>query len=538
MTGARILNETGDGFLVRFQSSSDAVNTALRLQFCFHDEVAEGEAMSLRVGLHMGEVTEMQEQITGEIRAVGMAINLAARIMDLAEEGQILMTRAVFDDARQFTRHHPEIEGVDKVPALQWPAHGRYIFKGNDEPMEIYGVGGDGIAPLKPPEGSEKAKRAVAADEEATLGWRPGVGLSIPRREDWVLERKIGEGGFGEVWLAENKKGYIQRVFKFCFDAERLRSFKRELTLFRLLQDALGNRRDIAALYEVSVEAPPYYLESEYVPTGNIGQWAESQGGIDKVPLKTRLDLIAKAARAVAAAHSVGIIHKDIKPSNILIAVEDGKPEPRLADFGIGTLADRSRLNDMDITNAGFTESVLMESESGSSFTHLYAPPEYLIGKPASVKGDIFSLGVMLYQLAVGDLSRPLGSGWRLGIKDALLADDIRRCVDVDPEHRFESASHLAAHLESLEQRRAKREEQKRLAKLKKLSERRKRTTIVTVGIVVGLAALVAVLGNGYMEPEAAARVCGGIQREGQAGGRSSPPSGESVGLPSRWTAS
>ena len=500
--GGRILNETGDGFLVRLNSSSDAVNTALRLQYRLHSEICEGEPMAVRIGLHSGEITEMQEAIRGETRAVGMAINLAARIMDLAAEGQILMTRAVFDDARQFTRQYPDMEGVDPadLPPLLWPAYGRYIFKGNDEPMEIYGVGAEGITPLVRPEGSDKAKRAVAADEEAILGWRPGAGLAIPRREEWVIEKKIGEGGFGEVWLAENRKSRMQRVFKFCFDPDRLRSFKRELTLFRLLQDALGNRRDIAALYEVSVEAPPYYLESEYVPTGNISQWFTSQGGIDQVSLTTRLQIMAKAARAVAAAHSVGIIHKDIKPSNILISEENGIPEPRLADFGIGTLADTSSLHSMGIIRDGFTESVILESEGSTSFTHLYAPPEYLVGKPASVRGDIYSLGVMLYQLAVGDLNSPLGTGWSRGIADPLLADDIRRCVDVDPERRFQSASHLAEHLEQLDKRHAELDEEQRVAQLKQHAKRRKRTLILTVSISCGLALVTALLAKGYVE--------------------------------------
>ena len=222
--GATILNETGDGFLVSFPTATEAVNTALRLQLATHDEVVEGEALRVRIGLHLGEVTHMDEQVRGEKRAVGMAINIAARIMDLAEGGQILMTRPIFDDARQYVRLHPDDrsggEDGDHL-LLQWPAHGRYLFKGSDEPLEIYEVGAPGIAPLIPPEGNEKAKRAVAADEEDTLGWRPGVGLEIPRREDWVIEEKVGAGGFGEVWLARHVNTKEERVFKFCFDPDR-----------------------------------------------------------------------------------------------------------------------------------------------------------------------------------------------------------------------------------------------------------------------------------------------------------------------------
>ena len=178
--GARILNETGDGYLVKFETPKEAVNTALRLQSALHGEVFEGEKIQVRIGLHTGSITEMDEAVRGEKRAVGMAINMAARIMDLAEGGQILMTRAVFDEARQYVREHPDQKNLPESAVLLWPAHGRYIFKGNDEPLEIYEVGPEGMAPLSPPEGGEKAKRAVAADEEDTLGWRPGAGIAIP----------------------------------------------------------------------------------------------------------------------------------------------------------------------------------------------------------------------------------------------------------------------------------------------------------------------------------------------------------------------
>src|SRR5215218_10475379 len=191
-------------------------------------------------------------------------------------------------------------------------AHGDYVFQGTADPIQVFEVGGDGIAPLQPPRDREKARRHVDASEEI-LGWRPAVGLAVPQAPAWVLENKLGEGTFGEVWLARHAKLKQHRVFKFCFDAERLESFKRELTLFRLLRDALGERPDIARLYEVKLDQSPFYLESEYTEGGNFGEWAERQGGLDKVPLELRLEIVAGVAEAVAAAHSVGVLHKDIK---------------------------------------------------------------------------------------------------------------------------------------------------------------------------------------------------------------------------------
>src|SRR5205823_1585401 len=170
---------------------------------------------------------------------------------------------------------------------------------------------------------SEKARRVVSHEEEPTLGWRPGAGRAIPRRPGWTLAHQLGEGGFGEVWLAHHDRTKEERVFKFCFDAQRLRSFKRELTFFRLIQSELGSRPDFARLYDVQVEKPPYFLESEYAENGNLGQWVERRGGLADWPLASRLTFLAGVARAVAAAHSLGIIHKDLKPSNVFVSMNE-----------------------------------------------------------------------------------------------------------------------------------------------------------------------------------------------------------------------
>ena len=132
-----------------------------------------------------------------------------------------------------------------------------------------------------------------------------------------------------------------KRAFKFCFAAALLRSLKREVTVFRLLKETLGRREDIARLLDWSFERAPYYLESEYTEGGDFKTWAEERGGIGQVPLSVRLELIAQVADAVSAAHSVGVIHKDIKPGNILVAPDtSGQPRAKLMDFGIGVVTE------------------------------------------------------------------------------------------------------------------------------------------------------------------------------------------------------
>ena len=166
---AKILNETGDGFLIRFTDPSDAVNTALRLQYRLSLEKSEGESINIRMGLNMGLITEMDETNRGATRAVGMPINLVARVMDLGGAGQILMTRVVYDDAKQFVRNHPDSGLFDRIlEPPEWVSHGSYEIDGNDENIEIFEIGLEGIAPLTAPTGSKKARPKNQGTNEQT----------------------------------------------------------------------------------------------------------------------------------------------------------------------------------------------------------------------------------------------------------------------------------------------------------------------------------------------------------------------------------
>jgi tetratricopeptide (TPR) repeat protein len=457
-SSVRILQNMGDGYFAEAGSVAEAVRFALLFQEAMRAGPWGEIVLKTRVGIHAGEVTALASE--GGSGIVAPAADLAARVMGLAVGGQILLTRFPFDEARHFLRADPSATATD-VP-LQWLAHGPYLLKGCEDPIEIFEVGVADVAPLVPPPDGEKARRAVRPGEEQTLGWRPAAGLEVPGRTDWKLVERLGAGGFGEVWVAEHARLREKRAFKFCFDDDRLRALKREVTLTRLLRTALGDRDDIVRFFELKLDAPPFYLESEYSPEGNLLQWAERQGGLEKVPLATRLELVAATATALAAAHSVGVLHKDIKPSNVLIFKDRGEtPRPRLVDFGIGTLADHTVLGAAGVTQMGFTQATI----AGSSGTPLYSPPEYLAGRPYTVQGDVFGLGVMLYQMVTADAGRPLAPGWERDVPDEFLRDDIASCVDGDPARRLPSAADLATRLRTLETRRAEAEAERALAR-------------------------------------------------------------------------
>ncbi|MCX6879251.1 MAG: protein kinase [Verrucomicrobia bacterium] len=452
-----ILQNMGDGYFAEAGGVAEAVRFAL----LFQDAMREGPwgevTLTTRVGIHAGEVSAVASE--GGSGIVAPAADLAARVMSVALGGQILLTRVPFDEARHFIREHPPVAGKN-MPPLRWLAHGPYRMKGRDEPLDIFEVGAEGLAPLVAPPDGEKAKRLIRPGEEETLGWRPAVGLEIPGRAGWHLIELLGAGGFGEVWAGEHAKLHQRRAFKFCFDDERLRALKREVTLVRLLGSVLGERDDIVKIHELKLDEPPFYLQSDLAPHGNLLQWAAKQGGLENIPLDRRIALVAHTATALAAAHSIGVLHKDIKPTNILIFDgPDGEPRPRLVDFGIGALADPAVLGLHGVTAAGFTRNTIQHSTG----TPTYSPPEYLAGRPYTIQGDIYGLGVLLYQLITAKALEPLAPGWERDIPDPLLREDIAACVDGDPARRLPSAADLAERLLHLDDRRAEIAEQERL---------------------------------------------------------------------------
>ncbi len=315
------------------------------------------------------------------------------------------------------------------------------------------------------------ARTLSRAPEPAKQGWRPEKGQTLPRHPHWRLLEKLGAGGFGEVWLAAHEATGERRVFKFCFEAEQLRALRREVTLFRLLKEALGERDDIARILDWSFDAPPYYLEAEYTAGGSLIDWAARQGGLETVPLDTRLELVAQVATALAAAHSVGILHKDIKPANVLVhASAEGAPTIRLTDFGIGLLLEHEALEARGITAHGFTVGGAPEGAG----TLMYLAPELVEGQHATLQSDIYSLGVLLYQMVVGDLVRPLAPGWQRDVEDALLAEDIACFVDGDPERRPAHAREVAERLRGLSRRREEREAEQRARQAFERARRRR----------------------------------------------------------------
>lgn len=350
----------------------------------------------------------------------------------------------------------------------------------------------------------------------------------VPGRPAFRLERQLGLSHTSEVWLARHAKTRQPRVFKFARDGERLAALKREVTLWRLLRESLGEREDIVRILDWNFATPPFFLECEY-DGPDLKAWAAEDGRLAALTLAQRLGLFRQIAGAVAAAHSVGVLHKDLKPANVLVAMRAGATgavggadtsagaagaadaedaaqsaaecpwQLRLGDFGSARLMRPEALDELDITALGLTSTQALAADA-SAGTPLYLAPELLAGQAPSVRSDVYALGLLLYQLAVGDLQRPMAPGWEQDIADDLLREDIAAAAAGQPARRLASAAVL---LERLEQQPARREarqrEQAREARLAAAEAQMQRTRarrpwVVGGGLALGAGLLAALL--------------------------------------------
>jgi non-specific serine/threonine protein kinase len=276
----------------------------------------------------------------------------------------------------------------------------------------------------------------------------------VPGRTHFLLERQLGPLRHNEVWLARNPKTGERRVYKFSSDGDRLLLLKREATLYRVLMESLGERQDIARILDWNFESPPFFLECAYGGP-NLLEWSKATGELATQSLELRIGFFLQIADAVAAAHSVGVLHKDLKPANVLVSVSAGPAHLMLTDFGSARLLEPERLQALGITQIGLTHTSMQALDS--SGTLLYMAPELYRGQAPTVQSDVYALGLMLYQIVMADLTRPMTSGWERDIADDELREDLAAATDGDPSRRLKSAAELAERLRRRDVRHAER---------------------------------------------------------------------------------
>ncbi|MEO7318581.1 MAG: tetratricopeptide repeat protein, partial [Chthoniobacteraceae bacterium] len=208
---------------------------------------------------------------------------------------------------------------------------------------------------------------------------------------NYKLLQQIGEGGFGVVWMAEQEKPVRRRValkiIKLGMDTkEVIGRFEQERQAL-----AMMDHPNIAKVFDAGATqfGRPFFV-MELVRGIKITEYCDQ----NNLPTEGRLQLFIEVCNAVQHAHQKGVIHRDLKPSNILVTLHDGTPVPKVIDFGVAKATQQQRLTDLTV----FTQ---FEQMIG---TPLYMSPEQaeMSGLDIDTRSDIYSLGVLLYELLTG----------------------------------------------------------------------------------------------------------------------------------------
>jgi len=235
----------------------------------------------------------------------------------------------------------------------------------------------------------------AARDEVMSQGVRPADTKAPGERPGDLIDRyklleELGEGGMGTVWMAEQKEPVKRRValkiIKLGMDTKQV------VARFEAERQALAmmDHPHIAKVLDAGATSTgrPYFV-MEYIKGIPILEYCDHE----KIDTKARLELFTSVCHAIQHAHQKGIIHRDIKPTNVLVTLHDGVPVTKVIDFGIAKA-----------TNSELTSKTLFTEHRQMIGTPAYMSPEQaeMSGLDIDTRSDIYSLGVLLYELLTG----------------------------------------------------------------------------------------------------------------------------------------
>jgi len=264
----------------------------------------------------------------------------------------------------------------------------------------------------------------------------------------------LGKGGMGEVYRARDTK--LKRDIALKILPAELAANPARLQRFQREAEAVAgvNHPHIVTLYSVEMEAGTHFLTMELVEGHELGHFLSPDG----MPLAKVFEIGTAVADALAAAHAKGIVHRDLKPANVMIT-KDG--HVKVLDFGLAKLAETGPQTPDDITLAlGLTR------EGAVLGTVPYMSPEQLRGRDVDYRSDIFSLGVLLYELSAG--RRPFQGDNSADLTSSILKEApssltelrpelprhlgriVDHCLEKEPKDRYQSALDIRNELRGL----------------------------------------------------------------------------------------
>ena len=274
------------------------------------------------------------------------------------------------------------------------------------------------------------------------LGSGTLIGLS------YRVESVLGAGGMGEVYRATDTRLNRPVAIKFLLRAiesdEARHRFRREVSALSAL-----NHPHIVTVHEASQFKGRDYLVTEFVDGGTLGTWARAETRT----WRQVVELLTGVADALSTAHDAGILHRDIKPENVLVA-RNGYA--KLADFGLAKVTDHVSSEAQTATGSPSRVGIILGTID-------YLSPEQARGGALDVRSDVFSFGIVLYEMLSG--RRPFTGQTDLHVIDAVLRDTppplgddvplelrgvVEKALEKDPADRYQSMRDLVVDLRRL----------------------------------------------------------------------------------------
>jgi serine/threonine-protein kinase PpkA len=338
-------------------------------------ECADLPPLTLAVGVHLG-AAELLPRGNGKVHAVGDAVEVARLLevtaMDLGwsvatSTGTRLASAGRAEGGRIGSVGLPDDSFIDVVEVA-----GLVPRKGSSTPQRIFDMLRESLVANQ-----NARKRTSAAPAAPNMAPVPGSHFLI---EGYRVLRKIGEGGMASIFLAQSAGGGAPQVLKVmqldkAVEADGLQRFIQEFALLAQTQHP-----NVARIFRQDFSVGHAYIAMEYFPGGDLRARMKA-GPIDT---GTALSYIKQTAAGLAAIHDVGIVHRDLKPDNLMFR-QDGSLA--LADFGVAKQVS------MKITDTGDGDIV---------GTPYYLSPEQALGQAVDARCDIYSLGVLAFELLTG----------------------------------------------------------------------------------------------------------------------------------------
>ena len=267
------------------------------------------------------------------------------------------------------------------------------------------------------------------------------------------VTKALGHGGMGDVYLAEDTRLKRQVALKFlpsdvANDPIRLERFEREAQVVAAL-----NHPNIVTVHSIERDGGTLFMAMEHLDGRTLAD-SIPRGGL---PLNRVLAMATQVVDAVVAAHGRGVVHRDLKPGNVMVLAGD---RVKVLDFGLAKLRD--------VPEAATLPTRELTGEGRIVGTVAYMSPEQAEGKPVDERSDVFAIGVMLYEMTTGE--RPFTGDTSLSVLSSILRDTpravtdlnpglprdvwriVRHCLAKDPDRRYQTAKDLRNDLDDLAQ--------------------------------------------------------------------------------------